>query len=337
MAVRVAINGFGRIGRNFFRAAHDRGAEMEWVAINDIMDPETMAHLLKHDSILGRFDGEVEASDDAIRVNGTEIPVLSEAEPANLPWSDMGADVIMESTGVFTDEGEADQHLEAGAKKVIVSAPSKGDVLTVVPGVNDGDYDPNQHDVISCASCTTNCLGPVAKVLHERFGIEHGLMTTVHAYTADQQLQDGPHKDLRRARAAAVNLVPTTTGAAAAIGLVIPELQGKLNGYAIRGPVNDGSVLDLTCALGREVESADEVNEAFAEEADKDELKGILQYTDEPLVSSDIVKSPYSSIFDSGMTLTIDSNMVKVVAWYDNEYGYSHRLVDMVEKVGNQG
>ncbi len=332
MAVKIAINGFGRIGRNFFRAAHDRGADVEWVAINDIMDPVTMAHLLKHDSVLGRFDGEVEATDDSIRVDGTEIPVISEREPANLPWGDMGVEVVLESTGVFTDEGEADQHLAAGAKKVIVSAPSKGDVLTVVPGVNDGDYDPDQHNVISCASCTTNCLGPVAMVLNDTFGLEHGLMTTVHAYTADQQLHDGPHKDLRRARAAAVNLVPTTTGAAEAIGLVIPELQGRLNGYAIRGPVNDGSVLDLTATLGQNV-SAEDINEAFAERADKGELQGILQFSDEPLVSSDIVKSPYSSIFDSGMTLTVDSNMVKVVAWYDNEYGYSHRLVDMAEKV----
>jgi len=333
MAVKVGINGFGRIGRNVFRAAHDRGADIEWVAINDIMDPETMAHLLKYDSILGRFDGEIEAGDASIRVNGTEIPVLSEPEPAKLPWGDMGVEVVMEASGKFTDEGEADQHLGAGAKKVIVSAPSKGDVLTVVPGVNDGDYDPDQHNVISCASCTTNCLGPVAMVLHEKFGIEHGLMTTVHAYTADQQLQDGPHKDLRRARAAGVNLVPTTTGAAAAIGLVIPALQGKLNGYAIRAPVNDGSLLDLTVTLNKDVESEDEINEAFAERADKNGLEGILRYTDEPLVSSDIVKSPYSSVFDSGMTLLLDRNMVKVVAWYDNEYGYSHRVVDMVEKV----
>jgi glyceraldehyde 3-phosphate dehydrogenase len=333
MAVKVGINGFGRIGRNVFRAAHDRGADIEWVAINDIMDPETMAHLLKYDSILGRFDGEIEAGDASIRVNGTEIPVLSEPEPAKLPWGDMGVEVVMEASGKFTDEGEADQHLGAGAKKVIVSAPSKGDVLTVVPGVNDGDYDPDQHNVISCASCTTNCLGPVAMVLHEKFGIEHGLMTTVHAYTADQQLQDGPHKDLRRARAAGVNLVPTTTGAAAAIGLVIPALQGKLNGYAIRAPVNDGSLLDLTVTLNKDVESEDEINEAFAERADKNGLEGILRYTDEPLVSSDIVKSPYSSVFDSGMTLLLDGNMVKVVAWYDNEYGYSHRVVDMVEKV----
>ncbi|MBA3370359.1 MAG: type I glyceraldehyde-3-phosphate dehydrogenase [Thermoleophilaceae bacterium] len=333
MAVKVGINGFGRIGRNVFRAAHDRGADIEWVAINDIMDPETMAHLLKYDSILGRFDGEIEAGDASIRVNGTEIPVLSEPEPAKLPWGDMGVEVVMEASGKFTDEGEADQHLGAGAKKVIVSAPSKGDVLTVVPGVNDGDYDPDQHNVISCASCTTNCLGPVAMVLHEKFGIEHGLMTTVHAYTADQQLQDGPHKDLRRARAAGVNLVPTTTGAAAAIGLVIPALQGKLNGYAIRAPVNDGSLLDLTVTLNKDVESEDEINQAFAERADKNGLEGILRYTDEPLVSSDIVKSPYSSVFDSGMTLLLDGNMVKVVAWYDNEYGYSHRVVDMVEKV----
>ncbi len=333
MAVKVGINGFGRIGRNFFRAAHDRGADIEWVAINDIMDTETMAHLLRHDSVLGRFDGEVEATDDGIRVDGMDIPVLAEPEPANLPWGDMGVELVLESSGKFTDEGEADQHLQAGAKKVIVSAPSKGDILTVVPGVNDEDYDPDQHDVISLASCTTNCLAPVAKVLHEAFGVEHGMMTTVHAYTADQQLQDGPHKDLRRARAAAVNLVPTTTGAAAAIGKVIPALDGKMNGYAIRGPVNDGSVLDLTVTLNKDVESEEEVNQAFAERADKEELEGVLQYTDEPLVSSDIVKSPYSSIFDSGMTLVVDSNMVKVVAWYDNEYGYSHRLVDMAEKV----
>ena len=332
MAVKAAINGFGRIGRNFFRAAHARGADIEWVAINDIMDPNTMAHLLRHDSVLGRFEGEVKAGDDSITVNGTEIPVISEPEPANLPWGDMGVELVLESSGKFTDEGEADQHLTAGAKKVIVSAPSKGNVLTVVPGVNDGDYDPDQHNVISCASCTTNCLGPVAKVLNDTFGLEHGLMTTVHAYTADQQLHDGPHKDLRRARAAAVNLVPTSTGAAEAIGLVIPELQGRLNGYAIRGPVNDGSVLDLTATLSRNI-SAEDVNEAFAEQADKGDLEGILQFSDEPLVSSDIVKSSYSSIFDSGMTLTVDSNMVKVVAWYDNEYGYSHRLVDMAEKV----
>ncbi|MDP8943076.1 MAG: type I glyceraldehyde-3-phosphate dehydrogenase [Actinomycetota bacterium] len=333
MAARCAINGFGRIGRNFFRAAEERGADIEWVAINDIMDVETMAHLLRHDSVLGRFDGDIEAGDDTLTVNGKEIPVLSEPEPANLPWGDMDVDVVMESSGVFTDEGEADQHLEAGAKKVVVSAPSKGDVLTLVPGVNDGDYDPEQHDVISLASCTTNCLGPVAKVLHEEFGIEHGLMTTVHAYTADQQLQDGPHKDLRRARAAASNLIPTTTGAAASIGKVIPDLEGKMNGYAIRGPVNDGSVLDLTVDLSREVE-AEEVNEAFANRADKGELENILGYTDEPLVSSDIVKSPYSSIFDSGMTYVVDGSMVKVLAWYDNEWGYSQRLVDFVERLG---
>ncbi|HEV2772019.1 MAG TPA: type I glyceraldehyde-3-phosphate dehydrogenase [Thermoleophilaceae bacterium] len=332
MAVKVGINGFGRIGRNFFRASHERGADFEWVAINDIMDTQTMAHLLRHDSVLGRFVGEVEATDNGIRVDGTEIPVLSEPEPTNLPWGAMGVEVVMESSGKFTDEGEADQHLQAGAKKVIVSAPSKGDILTVVPGVNDDDYDPDQHDVISLASCTTNCLAPVAKVLHEAFGVEHGMMTTVHAYTADQQLHDGPHKDLRRARAAAVNLVPTTTGAASAIGKVIPELDGKLNGYAIRGPVNDGSVLDFTATLSRGVESEEEINQAFAERADKNELEGVLQYTDEPLVSSDIVKSRYSSVFDSGMTLLVDSNMVKVVAWYDNEYGYSQRLVDMVEK-----
>ncbi len=334
MAVKVGINGFGRIGRNFFRAAEERGADIEWVAINDIMDAHTMAHLLRYDSVLGRFQGEVEAGDESITVNGKEIPVLSEPEPANLPWGEMGVQVVMESSGKFTDEGEADQHLTAGAQKVVVSAPSKGDVLTVVPGVNDDDYDPDQHDVISLASCTTNCLGPVAKVLHEEFGIEHGLMTTVHAYTADQQLQDGPHKDLRRARAAASNLIPTTTGAAASIGKIIPELDGKMDGYAIRGPVNDGSVLDLTATLGRKVESEDELNRVFAERADKDELKGILAYTDEPIVSSDVVKSTYSSTFDSGMTYVVDGNMVKVLAWYDNEWGYSQRLVDFVERLG---
>jgi glyceraldehyde 3-phosphate dehydrogenase len=334
MAVRAGINGFGRIGRNVFRAAEERGADIEWVAINDIMDPPTMAHLLRYDTVLGSFKGEIEAGDKSLTVNGKEIPVLSEPEPANLPWGDMDVQVVLESSGKFTDEGEADQHLEAGAQKVVVSAPSKGDVLTLVPGVNDDHYHPDEHNVISLASCTTNCLGPVAKVLHEEFGIERGLMTTVHAYTADQQLQDGPHKDLRRARAAASNLIPTTTGAAAAIGKVIPELDGKMHGYAIRGPVNDGSALDLTVTLARDVESADEINQVFAKRADEGDLEGILAYTDEPIVSSDIVKSTYSSTFDSGMTYVVDGNMVKVLAWYDNEWGYSNRLVDFIERLG---
>ena len=332
MALRVGINGFGRIGRNAFRAAHSRGADIEWIAVNDITDTETLAHLLKYDSILGPFPGEVEASESGILVDGKELRVLAERDPAALPWSDLGADVVIESTGLFTDRDSASKHLEAGAKKVIISAPAKEPDVTLALGVNDDAYDPDQHHVISNASCTTNCLAPVARVLHDAVGIERGIMTTIHAYTADQRLQDAPHKDLRRARAAAANLVPTSTGAAKAIGLVVPDLDGKLNGISVRAPVITGSVVDLVCTVSRPT-SVDEVNQAFAERADTGPLEGILQYTEDPIVSSDIVRSPYSSIFDAGLTMVIDERLVKVVSWYDNEWGYSNRLIDLAERV----
>jgi glyceraldehyde 3-phosphate dehydrogenase len=332
MALRVGINGFGRIGRNAFRAAHARGAGLDWVAVNDITDTQTLAHLLKYDSILGRFQGEVEATETGILVDGKELRVLAERDPASLPWSELGAEVVIESTGLFTDRENASKHLEAGAKKVIISAPAKGPDVTLALGVNDEAYDPEQHHVISNASCTTNCLAPVAKVLHASVGIEQGVMTTIHAYTADQRLQDAPHKDLRRARAAAANLVPTSTGAAKAIGLVIPELEGKLNGISVRAPVITGSVVDLVCAVERPT-SVEEVNRAFAEQADSGPLEGILQYTDDPIVSTDIVRSPYSSVFDAGLTMVIDERLVKVVSWYDNEWGYSNRLIDLAERV----
>jgi len=332
VALRVGINGFGRIGRNAFRAAHSRGADIDWVAVNDITDTETLAHLLKYDSILGPFPGQVEASETGILVDGKELRVLAERDPADLPWSDLGADVVIESTGLFTDRESAAKHLEAGAKKVIISAPAKEPDVTLALGVNDEAYDPDEHHIISNASCTTNCLAPVARVLHDALGIERGIMTTIHAYTADQRLQDAPHKDLRRARAAAANLVPTSTGAAKAIGLVVPELDGKLNGIAIRAPVITGSVIDLTCTVARPT-SVDEVNQAFAQRADTGPLEGILQYTEDEIVSSDIVRSPYSSIFDSGLTMVIDERLVKVVSWYDNEWGYSNRLIDLAERV----
>jgi glyceraldehyde 3-phosphate dehydrogenase len=332
MALRVGINGFGRIGRNFFRAAHERGADIDWVAVNDITDPQTLAHLLRYDSILGPFPDEVSATADGISVAGREVRVLAERDPADLPWSELGAEVVIESTGLFTDRDSAAKHLQAGARKVIISAPAKGPDVTLAPGVNDDAYDPAEHDVISNASCTTNCLAPVAKVLHDAVGIEHGVMTTIHAYTADQRLQDAPHKDLRRARAAAINLVPTSTGAAKAIGLVIPELDGKLNGIAVRAPVATGSVVDLVCTVERPT-SVEEVNEAFRERADSGPLEGILKYSEDPLVSTDIITSPYSSVFDAPLTMVIDDRLVKVVAWYDNEWGYSNRLVDLAERV----
>jgi glyceraldehyde 3-phosphate dehydrogenase (phosphorylating) len=332
MSVKAGINGFGRIGRNVFRAAHAQGADIDWVAVNDITDPPTLAHLLKHDSILGPFPGEVEATDAGLVVDGKELRVLAERDPGALPWSDLGAEVVIESTGLFTDRENASKHLSAGAKKVIISAPATDPDVTLAPGVNDDAYDKNSHHVISNASCTTNCLAPVAKVLHDAIGIEHGLMTTVHAYTADQNLQDLPHKDLRRARAAAINLIPTSTGAAKAIGAVIPELDGKLNGIAVRAPVADGSVVDLTCSVSRET-SIDEVNAAFRERADSGPLEGILRYSDEPLVSTDIVHSPYSSIFDSELTMVVEGTLVKLVAWYDNEWGYSNRVVDLTLRV----
>jgi glyceraldehyde 3-phosphate dehydrogenase len=332
MSVRAGINGFGRIGRNAFRAAHAKGADVDWVGVNDITDTGTLAHLLKYDSILGPFPGEVEATDDAIVVDGKELKVFAERDPAALPWGDVGAEVVIESTGFFTKREDAAKHLEAGAEKVIISAPATGPDCTLVLGVNDDAYDPEQHSVISNASCTTNCLAPVAHVLHEQFGVVHGLMTTIHAYTADQRLQDSPHKDLRRARAAAINLVPTSTGAAKAIGLVIPELNGKLNGFAVRAPVPTGSVVDLTVECNRAT-TVEEVNGALKAAAESGPLQGILQYTEDSIVSSDIVKSRYSSIVDAQLTAVMDGTMLKVVAWYDNEWGYSNRIVDLVQQV----
>jgi glyceraldehyde 3-phosphate dehydrogenase len=331
MAVKVGINGFGRIGRNIFRAAHAAGADLEFVAVNDITDPGTLAHLLKYDSILGGFPGEVEAGDDSISVDGATIKVLAERDPAALPWGDLGAEVVIESTGLFTARDDAAKHLEAGAKKVIITAPAKGADLTVALGVNFDAYDPGEHDVISNASCTTNCLAPLAKVIHETVGIERGLMTTIHAYTADQQLQDLPHKDLRRARAAAINLIPTSTGAAKAIGLVLPELDGKLNGIAVRAPVAIGSVVDLVCTVGKQT-TPEEINSAV-QAAAEGPLAGILAYTEDPIVSTDIVRDPHSSIFDAEQTLVIDGSMVKAIAWYDNEWGYSNRCVELAAKV----
>jgi len=332
MAVKVAINGFGRIGRNVFRAAHERRAGIEIVAVNDITDTETLAHLLAHDSVYGPFPGEVKASGKGISIDGTEVSVFAERDPAALPWGDVGAEVVIESTGLFTDRENAAKHLSAGAKKVMISAPATGPDATLVLGVNDDVYDSAKHDVVSNASCTTNCLGPVAKVLHESVGIVHGAMTTIHAYTSDQRLQDAPHKDPRRARAAAINLIPTSTGAAKAIGLVMPELDGKLNGIAVRAPIPTGSVVDLVCTVARET-SAEEINAAFAEQADSGSLAGVLRYSDEPLVSSDIVKSPYSSIFDSQLTMVVDGTQVKVISWYDNEWGYSNRCVELAERL----
>ena len=331
MTVRVGINGFGRIGRNFFRAVEASDADVEIVAFNDLVDFETQAHLLKYDSVLGRFDRPVSVSDKGIRVGDTVVQSLAERDPANLPWDDLGVDVVVESTGFFTDGAKAEAHLTAGAKKVIISAPASNDDFTVVMGVNDGDYDASSHHIISNASCTTNCLAPMAKVLNDEFGIVRGLMTTIHAYTADQNLQDGPHKDLRRARAAALNIVPTSTGAAKAIGLVLPELKGKLDGYALRVPVPTGSATDLTITAGRET-SVDEVNAAVKAAADGP-LGRYLEYTEDPIVSSDIVTNPASCIFDSGLTKVI-GDQVKVVGWYDNEWGYSNRLVDVVTLVG---
>jgi glyceraldehyde 3-phosphate dehydrogenase len=331
MSVRVGINGFGRIGRNVFRAGLAANADIEWVAVNDITDNATLAHLLKYDSILGPFPGTVEVDDDGLTVDGTKVRILAERDPANLGWGDLGVDVVLESTGFFTKREDAAKHLEAGAKKVVISAPAKGEDLTLVLGVNDDQYDKDKHDVISNASCTTNCLAPFAKVAHETVGLKHGLMTTIHAYTADQRLQDAPHSDLRRARAAAVNLVPTSTGAAKAVALVLPELEGKLHGFAIRAPVITGSVVDLTFEASRET-SVDELNDAFRAAADGP-MKGILRYNEDPIVSTDIVGDPHSSIVDAPLTAVIDGTMVKVVSWYDNEWGYSNRCVDLLQKL----
>jgi glyceraldehyde 3-phosphate dehydrogenase len=331
VTVRVGINGFGRIGRNFFRAALDMGADIEIVAANDLGDVKTMAHLLKYDSILGRLEEEVSVTDEGIRVGERTIKILAERDPAQLPWKDLGVDVVIESTGFFTDATKAKAHIDAGAKKVIISAPAKNEDVTVVMGVNHTDYDPASHHVISNASCTTNCLAPMAKAVNDEFGIVRGLMTTIHAYTGDQNLQDGPHKDLRRARAAAINIVPTSTGAAKAIGLVLPEMKGKLDGYALRVPTPTGSATDLTVEVGRET-TVEEVNAAVKAAADGP-LKGYLKYTEDPIVSTDIVTDPSSCIFDAGLTKVI-GNQVKVVGWYDNEWGYSCRLVDLVDYVG---
>jgi glyceraldehyde 3-phosphate dehydrogenase (phosphorylating) len=330
VTVRVGINGFGRIGRNFFRAALAAGADIEVVGVNDLTDNKSLAHLLKYDSILGRL-GDVSFSADEISVGGMAFKAFEERDPAKLPWGDLGADVVIESTGFFTDATKAKAHIDGGAKKVIISAPATNEDITIVMGVNDGAYDASTHHVISNASCTTNCLAPMAKALNDEFTIVRGLMTTIHAYTQDQNLQDGPHKDLRRARAAAINIVPTSTGAAKAIGLVLPELKGKLDGYALRVPVPTGSATDLTFTAGRET-SVDEVNAAMKAAADGP-LKGYLRYTEDPIVSTDIVTDPASCIFDAGLTKVI-GEQVKVVGWYDNEWGFSNRLVDMVGLVG---
>ena len=332
MAVRVAINGFGRTGRAAFRAAHDSGADIEWVAINDVAEPAMLAQLLKYDTVYGRFAPPVEVDDGELVVDGKRIATPTERDPARLPWDELEVDVVIESTGLFRKRADALKHLEAGARKVIVSAPAKEPDVTVALGVNFETYDPEKHHVISNASCTTNCLAPVAKVLHEALGIRHGVMTTVHAYTGDQQLLDGPHKDPRRARSAAANLVPTSTGAAKAIGLVVPELVEKLQGFAVRAPVATGSLVDLTVEVERAT-TVEEVNAAVAARADRGELSGILAYSEEPLVSSDIVRSPYSAIFDAPLTTVVDGTQVKVVAWYDNEWGYSNRLVELAQRV----
>ena len=330
MAIRVGINGLGRIGRNFFRAQQKLGAEIEIVAVNDLGDAKTMAHLLRYDSVLGPFEGEVEVGDGVIRAGGEEMKMFSEKDPAALPWGDLGVDVVLESTGIFTDREGASKHLAAGAKKVLISAPAKDPDVTLVLGVNDDAYDPDAHQIVSNASCTTNCVAPLAKVIHELATIESGFMTTIHAYTNDQRILDLPHKDLRRARAAAINLIPTSTGAAKAIGLVMPDLKGKVDGISVRAPVPTGSLTDLVVTLGRDV-SVDEVNAAYRTAADGP-LAGILRYTDDPIVSTDIVGSPFSCIFDSELTMAHGRN-VKVFGWYDNEWGYSCRLVDLVAKL----
>jgi len=339
MPVRVAINGFGRIGRNVFRAAKAKAQtpDIEWVAVNDLTDAPTLAHLLRYDSILGPYPGTVEVRGDALVIDGEELKVLAERDPAALPWGDLGVDVVIESTGLFTDRDGAAKHLAGGARKVIISAPATGEDVTVALGVNfDDAYDPERHHIISNASCTTNCLAPVAMVVHEAVGIRHGLMTTIHAYTADQGLQDTPHKDLRRARAAAINLVPTSSGAAKAVGLVLPQLQGRLHGFAVRAPVPTGSLVDLTFEAERPT-SVEEVNRALSERADRGALGGILSYTEDPIVSSDIVGNPFSSVLDGDLTAVIDETLVKVLSWYDNEWGYSNRLVELAERVGLLG
>ncbi|MFJ8044353.1 type I glyceraldehyde-3-phosphate dehydrogenase [Kitasatospora sp. NPDC096147] len=333
MTIRVGINGFGRIGRNFFRAVKSQGADIEIVGVNDLTDTKTLAHLLKYDSILGTLQAEVSHTADSITVDGHTFKVIAERDPANLPWGELGVDIVIESTGIFTKADAAKKHVTAGAKKVIISAPATDEDVTIVMGVNDEKYDPANHTVISNASCTTNCVAPIAKVLQENFGIVKGLMTTVHAFTNDQVTLDFPHKDLRRARAASINIIPTSTGAAKATALVLPELKGKLDGTSLRVPVPTGSITDLVVTLEREV-TVEEVNAAF-QKASEGSLKGILQYTEDPIVSSDIVNSPFSTIFDSLMTM-VQGNQVKVFGWYDNEWGYSNRLVNLTTLVGGQ-
>jgi glyceraldehyde 3-phosphate dehydrogenase len=335
MSVKVGINGFGRIGRNAFKAYVEKNPDFEIVALNDLTDPGTLAHLLKYDSCFGKFDGTVEAKEDAIVVNGKEIKILSETDPAQLPWKEMGVEVVLESTGRFTDREGASKHIEAGAKKVVISAPAKNEDITIVMGVNEEKYDPAAHNIISNASCTTNCLAPFAKVLDAEFGIEKGLMTTVHSYTNDQKILDLPHKDLRRARAAALSMIPTTTGAAKAVALVLPQLKGKLNGMAMRVPTPTVSVVDLVCELKKEA-SAEEINDAMKKAAEG-EMKGILGYCDEPLVSIDFKQDPRSSIVDALSTMVIDGKMAKVVSWYDNEWGYSNRAVDLIDFIIKKG
>jgi glyceraldehyde 3-phosphate dehydrogenase len=333
MPVRVGINGFGRIGRNVFRAGQAASADIEWVAVNDLTDAPTLAHLLAYDSILGPYPGSVESAGEDLVVDGRHIRVFAERDPGALPWGELGVDVVIESTGLFTDRESAAKHLTQGARKVVITAPASDEDVTVVLGVNFDDvYDRDTHHIISNASCTTNCLAPVAKVVHEAIGIRHGLMTTIHAYTADQRLQDMPHKDLRRGRAAAINLVPTSTGAAKALGLVLPELSGRLHGFAVRAPVPTGSLVDLTVETERPT-SVEEVNAAVRERADRGPLQGILAYTEDPIVSTDVIKSQYSSIVDGGLTTVVDATLLKVVSWYDNEWGYSNRVVDLVQKV----
>ena len=334
MATRIGINGFGRIGRNFFRAMLSKGADLELVAVNDLGDAATMAHLLKYDSVFGRFDKEVKVTDDGFSVDGTDLKLLSQKDPAQLPWSDLGVDIVIESTGFFTKRADAQKHIDSGAKKVLISAPAKEEDFTVVLGVNDQDYDPANHHIISNASCTTNCVAPMVKVLMDKWGIEKGFMTTCHAYTNDQRILDLPHDDLRRARSAAINIIPTSTGAAKAVSLTIPEMKGKLDGLALRVPVPDGSITDLVAILGSEV-TKDEVNDAYREAAASTGLKGILKYTEDPIVSSDIVGDPHSCVFDGGSTMA-QGNLVKVLGWYDNEWGYSNRLVDLTSLVASK-
>jgi glyceraldehyde 3-phosphate dehydrogenase len=334
MATRIGINGFGRIGRNLYRALKAKNSSLELVAVNDLTDSTTLAHLLKYDSVLGRLSEEIKATDDGFTVNGTEVKVLSERDPGSLPWGDLGVDIVVESTGFFTKAGDASKHISAGAKKVLISAPAKEEDATFVLGVNDHIYDSDKHHVISNASCTTNCVAPLAKVLHDNWGIERGFMTTCHAYTNDQRILDFPHSDLRRARAAAINVIPTSTGAAKATALVLPELKGKLDGISLRVPVPDGSITDLVAVVGSEV-SAEDVNNAYREASASSSLKGYLEYSEDPLVSTDIVGNPSSCIFDSDQTMT-NGNMVKVLGWYDNEWGYSNRLVDLAELVASK-